>query len=108
MIPSMASSRTYVGPAYYNSQWPVTGMLLISQWTGHEYKNMEKVFLGVITGTVDEQVIKAVRGVVDFISYARFEVHTEQSLEKMDRAWSAITKTRESSWNLAYVKISTY
>ena len=55
---------------------------------------MEKVFLGVIAGTVDEQVIKAVRGVVDFISYACFEVHTEQSLEKMDRAWSAIHKNK--------------
>ena len=50
--------------------------------------------MGVIAGTVDEQVIKAVRGVVDFISYACFEVHTEQSLEKMDRAWSAIHKNK--------------
>ena len=70
------------------------GISLISQWTGHEYKNMEKVFLGVIAGTVDKQVIKAVRGVVDFISYVRFEVHTEQSLEKMDRAWSAIHENK--------------
>ena len=55
---------------------------------------MEKVFLGVITGTVDKQVIKAVRGVVDFISYVCFEVHTKQSLEKMDRAWSAIHENK--------------
>ena len=46
--------------------------------------------MGVIAGTVDKQVIKAVRGVMDFILYAQFEVHTEQLLEKMDRAWSAI------------------
>ena len=31
---------------------------------------------------------------VDFISYAHFEVHTEQSLERMDRAWSAIHKNK--------------
>ncbi len=43
---------------------------------------MEKVFLGVITGTMDKQVIRAVHMVVDFISYAHFEVHTECSLEK--------------------------
>jgi hypothetical protein len=32
--------------------------------------------------------------VVDFISYARFEVHTESSLEKMDKAWSVIHKNK--------------
>jgi len=70
------------------------GISLVSQWTGNEYKNMEKIFLGVITGTADEQVIRAVRTVIDFISYACFEVHTEQSLEKMDRAWSAIHENK--------------
>jgi hypothetical protein len=70
------------------------GISLISQWTGNEYKNMEKIFLGVIAGAADEQVIRAVRAVVDFISYARFEVHTERSLELMDRAWSAIHENK--------------
>ena len=31
---------------------------------------------------------------VDFISYACFEVHIEQSLERMDRAWSAIHENK--------------
>ena len=70
------------------------GISLVSQWTGDEYKNMEKVFLGVIAGAVDERVIRAVRAVVDFISYARLEVHTETSLEKMDRSWSAIHENK--------------
>ena len=71
------------------------GISLVSQWTGNEYKNMEKIFLGVIAGTTDERVIQAVRAVVDFISYARFEVHTENSLERMDRAWSAIHENKK-------------
>lgn len=70
------------------------GISLISQWTGNEYKNMEKIFSGVIAGAADEQVIRVVRAVVDFISYARFEVHTERSLENMDRAWSAIHENK--------------
>jgi hypothetical protein len=61
---------------------------------GNEYKNMEKNFLGVIAGTVDDQVIRVVCAVVDFISYAHFEVHTESSLEKMDKAWSAIHENK--------------
>ena len=71
------------------------GISLILQWTGNKYKNMEKIFLGVIAGAVDEQVIQVARAVVDFISYARFEAHTESSLEKMDRAWSAIHENKK-------------
>ena len=33
------------------------GISLVSQWTGNEFKNMEKTFLEVITGAVDKQVI---------------------------------------------------
>jgi hypothetical protein len=33
------------------------GISLVSQWMGNEYKNMEKVFLGVIAGAVDKCVI---------------------------------------------------
>src|SRR5260370_10649063 len=67
-----------------------TGISVLTQWTGNEYRNMEKTFLGVIAGTVDEQVVQALHAVVDFITYAHFEAHTETSLEKMDRAWSVI------------------
>ena len=70
------------------------GISLVLQWTGNEFKNMEKMFLGVIMGAVDEWVIRAIRGVVDFISYAHFETHTESSLERMDRAWSAIHENK--------------
>jgi hypothetical protein len=30
---------------------------MISQWTGTKYKNMEKVFLGVISGAVEPALI---------------------------------------------------
>jgi len=56
---------------------------------------MEKIFLGVIAGATDECVVRAVWAVVDFISYARFEAHTESSLEKMDKAWSAIHENKK-------------
>ena len=60
------------------------GISLILQWTRNEYKNMQKIFIGVIANAADDRVIRTVCAVVDFISYARFEVHTEKSLEKMD------------------------
>ncbi|KAI0058658.1 hypothetical protein BV25DRAFT_1871945 [Artomyces pyxidatus] len=63
------------------------GISLISQWTGTEYKNMEKVFAGVVCGVVEPRVLRVVRAVLDFIYYAHYESHTEDSLRKLDRAW---------------------
>lgn len=64
------------------------GISLVSQWTGTEYKNMEKVFLRAIAGAADTGVVRAVRGVLDFIYYAHFESHTDGSLTKLEQAWT--------------------
>jgi hypothetical protein len=56
------------------------GISLISQWTGGEYKDMEKVFLGVLAGAAPLDVLRAVRGLLDFIYFAHFEAHTDASL----------------------------
>ncbi|KAJ7718084.1 hypothetical protein B0H16DRAFT_1433489 [Mycena metata] len=65
------------------------GISLTSQWTGNERKNMEKVFLGVLANTTDPAVQRAVAGVIDFIYYAHFETHCDESLAKLDAAWAA-------------------
>lgn len=64
------------------------GISMISQWTGTEYKNMEKVFLGVIAGAAESRVIRAVRAVIDFVYYAHFETHTQESLANLQKAWN--------------------
>lgn len=63
------------------------GISLVSQWTGTKYKNMEKVFLAVLAGSVDKDVIRAARAVLDFIYYAHFEEHSEDSLDEIDASW---------------------
>ncbi|KAJ2974809.1 hypothetical protein NUW54_g11836 [Trametes sanguinea] len=63
------------------------GISLVSQWTGTEYKNMEKVFLGVVAGAADERVVRAVRAVLDFIYLAHFESHSDESLDALHHAW---------------------
>ncbi|KAJ7757903.1 hypothetical protein B0H16DRAFT_1822559 [Mycena metata] len=65
------------------------GISLTTQWTGTEHKNMEKVFLGILPGATEPGVQRAVKGVVDFIHYAHFETHCDESLAKMDAAWAA-------------------
>ncbi|EKM57347.1 uncharacterized protein PHACADRAFT_194904 [Phanerochaete carnosa HHB-10118-sp] len=69
---------------------------LVSQWTGTEYKNMEKVFLGVIAGAVPKEVILAIRGLLDFIYYAHFESHTSTSLTCLDAAWCQFHKYKSA------------
>ncbi|KAI9057363.1 hypothetical protein FKP32DRAFT_1584219 [Trametes sanguinea] len=63
------------------------GISLVSQWTGTEYRNMQKVFLGVIAGAADERVVRAVRAILDFIFLAHFEAHTDDSLEALHQSW---------------------
>ena len=66
------------------------GISLISQWTGTEYKHMERVFLGVITGSAsDPRAIRAARAVLDFIFYSHFEAHTDPSLSRLKKAWES-------------------
>ena len=64
------------------------GVTLVSQWTGQEYKELEKVFLGVIAGATDGAVVSAVQAVLDFIYYAHFECHTDSTLKKLEAAWT--------------------
>ncbi|KAK6971784.1 hypothetical protein R3P38DRAFT_3495771 [Favolaschia claudopus] len=53
------------------------GISLVSQWTGNEFKHMEKIFLGVLNGGADPPVVRAVRGILDFIYYSHFDTHTQ-------------------------------
>lgn len=65
------------------------GISLVTQWTGNEYKNMQKVFLSALSGSTDPEVIRTVRSVLDFIYYSHFEMHSDDSLDEMDRAWQS-------------------
>ncbi|KAJ6586558.1 hypothetical protein B0H10DRAFT_2168046 [Mycena sp. CBHHK59/15] len=65
------------------------GISLTSQWTGNERKNMEKVFLGILAQVTEPSIQRAVAAIIDFIYYAHFETHCDESLAKLDAAWAA-------------------
>jgi len=56
------------------------------QWTGSDHKELERVFLGVVAGLLDERAVIAVHGILDFTYYAQYQSHTETTLKKMDTA----------------------
>ncbi|KAJ8509198.1 hypothetical protein ONZ45_g8605 [Pleurotus djamor] len=64
----------------------VKGISGVSQWTGREHKEMQKVFVGIMAGAVDEDVLATVRALIDFVYYAQFQSHTTSSLHALSNA----------------------
>ncbi|KAG2113451.1 uncharacterized protein F5147DRAFT_744159 [Suillus discolor] len=62
------------------------GISSVSQWTGKEHKEMEKVFIGLISGGVDLRIIRTVCAVTDFIYYSSLQSHTDHSLQALAHA----------------------
>ncbi|KAG2737915.1 hypothetical protein P692DRAFT_20883099 [Suillus brevipes Sb2] len=71
----------YPGLRYFSQ-----GISLISQWTGTEHREMQRVFVGVLAGAVQPAVAVAARAILDFIYYAQFHSHTSQSLDALQSA----------------------
>ncbi|KAJ7193475.1 hypothetical protein GGX14DRAFT_537556 [Mycena pura] len=71
------------------------GISLTTQWTGTERKNMEKVYLGVLANATDRRVQLAAAGVLDFIHYAHFETHCDESLALVNAAWLAFHDNKD-------------
>jgi hypothetical protein len=63
------------------------GISTVSQWTGREHKEMQKVFVGLLVGTVQPAIIKAVHAALDFIYYAQFTSHTSETLASLEAAF---------------------
>lgn len=64
----------------------VNGISAVSQWTGREHKEMEKVFCGLAVGGVDDEIISCIRAVTDFIYYASLQSHTTATLAALQAA----------------------
>ncbi len=62
------------------------GISVITQWTGAEAKEIEKVLLGLLVGQTNTRVQKAARALLDFVYYAQLEVHSDTTLARMDAA----------------------
>ncbi|KIJ47005.1 hypothetical protein M422DRAFT_164529 [Sphaerobolus stellatus SS14] len=56
------------------------GISSISQWTGREHKEMQKVFASLICGAAHSKVTTVARAVIDFIYYASFPSQSSETL----------------------------
>ncbi|KAI0279323.1 hypothetical protein BGY98DRAFT_1089274 [Russula aff. rugulosa BPL654] len=62
------------------------GISSVSQWTGKEHKEMQKVYLGILAGIAPAKVLAAARGLLDFIYYAQYQSHTTEALHHMQKS----------------------
>ena len=58
----------------------------MSQWTGTEHKEMQRVFVGLLVGAVQPHFLRTARAVIDFIYHARLQVHTTETLNTLQDA----------------------
>ncbi|TFY56691.1 hypothetical protein EVJ58_g7482 [Rhodofomes roseus] len=62
------------------------GISHVSQWTGREHKEMQRVFVGLLAGAVSSDVLIVARALVDFIYYAQLQSHDDESLAHLQTA----------------------
>lgn len=65
-------------------QYFKNGVSHISQWSGNEPKEIQKVFGCLLVGAVQQDVIRATYAVLDFIYYAQYQSHTTQTLTALE------------------------
>ena len=59
------------------------GISSVSQWTGTEHKEMEKVFISVLAGAVAPRVLTVARALLDFIYLSQLQSHTSKTLDAL-------------------------
>ena len=71
------------------------GISFVSQWTGREHKEMQRIFAGLLVGAVQPAVLKTVTAAIDFIYYAQFQLHTSKSLDAMANSLKAFHENKD-------------
>jgi hypothetical protein len=59
------------------------GISSVTQWTGTEHKEMEKILLGIVIGAVPSRFVPIVRAVLDFIYLSQLQSHTSKTLASL-------------------------
>ncbi|KAL0063336.1 hypothetical protein AAF712_009731 [Marasmius tenuissimus] len=71
------------------------GISSVSQWTGAEHKAMERIFVGLLVGGVDAQVMACVSAALDFIFYSSFHSHTTETLTRLSQALDVFHQNKD-------------
>lgn len=64
----------------------VNGILFALQWTGHEHKETQQVFIGSLGGSIQPAVLCTAVAGLDFIYLLQLQIHTLKTLEALKNA----------------------
>ncbi|KAG8730952.1 hypothetical protein FRC10_002161, partial [Ceratobasidium sp. 414] len=73
-------------PSHSNLRHFAKNVSELSQTTGKEHREMEKVFIGVMAGLIPNDVMPALRSLLDFIYYAQLPTHTTTTISWLENA----------------------
>ena len=73
------------------------GISAVSQWTGTEHKQMQRVFLCLLSGApnVDDRILAVTRSLIDFIYYAQFQLHTDETLGALEECLNTFHRYKD-------------
>ena len=61
------------------------GISSVTQWTGTEHKEMERILLGVVIGILPSRAITVVQALLDFIYLSRLQMQTSKTLGALEQ-----------------------
>ena len=82
-------------PSYPGLRHFKHGISFVTQWTGREYKEMQRIFVGILVGAVQPAVLRTAVAAIDFIYYAQLRVHTSKTLEALEKALKAFHENKQ-------------
>lgn len=82
-------------PGYPGLRHFKNGISFVSQWTGREHKEMQRIFVSLLAGAVQPAVLKTAIAVIDFIYYAQLQVHTSNTLLALEMALKTFHENKE-------------
>lgn len=96
--PREMDQRFKAMPSHPSVRHFAKGISGVKQWTGGEYREMEKVFLGVIAGGegATANIMHAARALLDFILMAQLPSHTDSVLKDMDDALDTFHRYKDA------------
>ena len=81
-------------PGYPGLRHFKNGISFVSQWTGHEHKEMQRIFVGLLIGAVQPAALRTAVAVIDFIYYSQLQVHTSKTMKSLRKALEAFHENK--------------
>jgi Plavaka transposase len=82
-------------PGYPGLRHFKNGISFVSQWTGREHKEMQRIFVGLLIGAVQPAALRCAVAVIDFIYYSQLQVHTSKTVESLQKALEAFHENKD-------------